>query len=118
MSEEIIKHVTMPRYRALEYLNRLERLANLLDDAGYSVALGMAIRAFEQVKSTTTVCRKYEARFNHLQGCVEEFMTEFPYKEPGNRDSYSQYNEGWQDALDRVSVIIDCDSLDGGVSDA
>lgn len=37
------------------------------------------------------------------QDKVREVLNEvaelYPYKEQGNRDSYSQYNEGWQDAI-------------------
>lgn len=28
--------------------------------------------------------------------------TEHPYKVPGKRDTYSQYNKGWSDAIDRM----------------
>lgn len=37
-----------------------------------------------------------------LEKILEEIEAEHPYKIPGNCDSYSQYNEAWQDAIDRV----------------
>lgn len=29
-----------------------------------------------------------------------------PYKEPGNRDSYSEYNEGWSDACEEIRIRL------------
>lgn len=43
-----------------------------------------------------------------LEKILEEIEAEHPYKVPGNPDTYSQYNEGWQDALDRVRGKIEC----------
>ena len=37
---------------------------------------------------------------------LEEVAELYPWKVPGNRDSYSQYNEAWQDALDRAEGAI------------
>ena len=37
-----------------------------------------------------------------LEKILEEIEAEHPYKIPGDCDSYSQYNEAWQDAIDRV----------------
>ena len=37
---------------------------------------------------------------------------EHPYKVPGNHNTYSQYNEGWQDAIDRVRGKLE--NLAGG----
>lgn len=42
-----------------------------------------------------------------LEKIFEEIEAEHPYKVPGNYDSYSQYNEAWQDALDRVRARLD-----------
>lgn len=33
-----------------------------------------------------------------------------PYKVPGDYDTYSQYNEGWQDACNTIASIIDAKS--------
>lgn len=33
---------------------------------------------------------------------INEVENQRPYKQPGNRDSYSQYNEGWSDACDEI----------------
>lgn len=33
---------------------------------------------------------------------LDTIEKEHPYKVPGDYDTYSQYNEGWQDAIDRV----------------
>ena len=37
---------------------------------------------------------------------IEEVEDMHPYKESGNRDSYSQYNEGWADACDILGEAI------------
>lgn len=37
---------------------------------------------------------------------IEKVTELYPWKVPGNRDSYSQYNEAWQDALDRAEGAI------------
>lgn len=42
-----------------------------------------------------------------LEKILEETEAEHPYKVPGNYDSYSQYNEAWQDAIDRVRARLE-----------
>ena len=42
-----------------------------------------------------------------LEKILEEIEAEHPYKIPGNYDSYSQYNEAWQDAIYRVRVKLE-----------
>lgn len=47
MTEKQTMHATMPRDKALEYLESLEKLVNdQFADMGYVVALGMAVREF------------------------------------------------------------------------
>ena len=42
-----------------------------------------------------------------LEKIFEEIEAKHPYKVPGNYDSYSQYNEAWQDAIDRVRARLE-----------
>ena len=42
-----------------------------------------------------------------LEKIFEEIEAEHPYKVPGNYDSYSQYNEAWNDAIDRVRARLE-----------
>ena len=42
-----------------------------------------------------------------LEKILEEIEAEHPYKIRGDYDSYSQYNEAWQDAIDRVRVRLE-----------
>ena len=42
-----------------------------------------------------------------LEKILEEIEAEHPYKIPGDCDSYSKYNEAWQDAIDRVRSRIE-----------
>ena len=37
---------------------------------------------------------------------LEELEKEHPYKVIGQPDTYSQYNEAWQDCIDRVLDIV------------
>lgn len=37
-----------------------------------------------------------------IEMILDEIEAEHPYKVPGDHDTYSQYNEGWNDAIDRV----------------
>ena len=37
---------------------------------------------------------------------LEKVAGFFPYKEPGNRDSYNEYNEAWNDAIGRAEMEI------------
>lgn len=37
---------------------------------------------------------------------LDKIADEHPYKTSGNRGSFSQYNEGWQDAIDRVRGVL------------
>ena len=37
---------------------------------------------------------------------LEELEKEHPYKVIGQPDTYSQYNEAWQDCMDRVLAIV------------
>ena len=39
-------------------------------------------------------------------GQLEELEKEHPYKVIGQPDTYSQYNEAWQDCIDRVIGIV------------
>ena len=39
-------------------------------------------------------------------GQLEELEREHPYKVIGQPDTYSQYNEAWQDCIDRVLGIV------------
>lgn len=42
-----------------------------------------------------------------LEKIFEEIEAEHPYKVPGSYDSYSQYNEAWSDAIDRVRARLE-----------
>ena len=37
-----------------------------------------------------------------LLALIQEVMQEHPYKVPGNHDTYSDYNQGWEAALDTL----------------
>lgn len=41
----------------------------------------------------------------NIKGIINKVSAEHPYKIPGDRASYSQYNEAWQDCIARKGVI-------------
>ena len=45
-------------------------------------------------------------REKELDKIIEEVSDLHPYKEIGNRNSYSEYNEGWSDACDILGERI------------
>ena len=53
--------------------------------------------------SSISICSKIEQ-------IIEATANQHPYKEKGNRDSYSSYNQGWSDACDilgeRVKEVV------------
>jgi hypothetical protein len=46
-------------------------------------------------------------KIDELNKIIAEVEEEHPYKQSGNRDSYSQYNEGWSDALGTLQGKIE-----------
>lgn len=38
---------------------------------------------------------------------LEKVARFFPYRVPGNRDTYDQYNEAWNDAIGRAEIEIE-----------
>lgn len=38
---------------------------------------------------------------------ISEIENEHPYKQRGCRETYSEYNEGWCDALTRIEAYIE-----------
>ena len=63
-------------------------------------ALDMAIKALEQEPCEDTISR--QAAIDALDVLCQEHR----YKIPGKIETYSQYNEAWQDALDRAEGAI------------
>ena len=63
-------------------------------------ALDMAIKALEQQPCEDTISR--QAAIEALDVLCQEHR----YKIPGKIETYNQYNEAWQDALDRAEGAI------------
>lgn len=47
-----------------------------------------------------------------LEKILDKIEAEHSYKVSGDRDTYSQYNEGWSDAIDRMRGVLE--NLDDG----
>jgi hypothetical protein len=45
-------------------------------------------------------------KIDEIDKAVSEVEDMHPYKQAGNRDSYSEYNEGWSDACDILGETI------------
>lgn len=43
----------------------------------------------------------------NIKGIINKVSSEHPYKVLGDRDSYSQYNEAWQDCIARIDQEVD-----------
>lgn len=63
-------------------------------------ALDLAIKALEQQPCEDTISR--QAAIEALDVLCQEHR----YKIPGKIETYNQYNEAWQDALDRAEGAI------------
>lgn len=48
----------------------------------------------------------YEDAVNDIVKMLEELSKEYPYKVVSIYDTYSQYNEAWQDAINRAIGVI------------
>ena len=46
------------------------------------------------------------APVSEIEEIISEVEDMYPYKEAGNADSYSKYNEGWSDACDELGEKI------------
>lgn len=42
-----------------------------------------------------------------LKQIIADIELQHPYKQKGNSDSYSDYNQGWSDALDTLQTTIE-----------
>lgn len=77
---------------------------------------GVAVIKNKVFKAAAEKLALYEVK---LPEQLEELRWEHPYKQIGNPDTYSQYNEAWQDCLDRVEDVLQgfTRQLQGGGSD-
>lgn len=48
---------------------------------------------------------EYSRELENLKSSINELIKLNPYRELGNRESYSDYNQGWQDALGSIELI-------------
>ena len=50
-----------------------------------------------------------ESKFtrSELLEAIEKLETEHPYRVSGRHETYDPYNQGWSDALDRVSQLLE-----------
>ena len=77
---------------------------------------GVAVIKGKRYKEAAEKLALFEIKLPEL---IEELRWEHPYKQIGDPDTYCQYNEAWQDCLDRVESILEGfeRQLKGGGSD-
>ena len=66
-----------------------------------SEAFDMAIEALKVQADSDTISRKA------AMDALEKVAELFPWRVPGNRDSYDRYNEAWNDAIGRAEIEIE-----------
>ena len=54
----------------------------------------------------------YKRLYECLVEKIQEVASEHKYKVQGDRESYSEYNEGWQDAVNMISGAIDEETIE------
>lgn len=71
----------------------------------------------EKLYQKITANESREMTFERFKQAVDELITELqvkaygiadlnPYKKPGDRNSYSDYNQGWADCVDEIITIL------------
>ena len=69
-------------------------------------ALEMAISALEHQLTNGWIPVDSLDLMRKINNGIAEVCNEHPYKVVGDMDTYSQYNEGWNDACDRIQSKI------------
>ncbi len=69
-------------------------------------SIEMAISALEQQLTNGWIPVDSLDLMRKINTGIVEVCNEHPYKVVGDMDTYSQYNEGWNDACDRVQTKI------------
>lgn len=85
----------------------MQELEKIMEEINVKIAGSMGMKR-EGLLEAEEIIRKYmvdnfDGKMSKVEEILDKIEAEHPYKVPGDYDSYSQYNEGWQDALDRVS---------------
>ena len=95
-----------------DLISRAEALNALSRGSGCGTSCHRAIKALPSVRPEK---RTNECTETHACDCISRqaaidaldvLCQEHRYRIPGKRETYSQYNEAWQDALDRAEGAI------------
>lgn len=101
----------MTREEAVNELNDRIKSAEYVDSDyidGVSVdAVKMAISALSVPETNVGDAIYRQAEIEAIEALLEVLRQEHRYKIPGERETYSQYNEAWQDALNRAEIVIE-----------
>jgi len=90
--------------KAIETIKDLTR--GLSDNGRVREANELAIKALEQQLNNGWIPVDSLELMRKINNGIVEVCNEHPYKVVGETDTYSQYNEGWNDACDRIQSKI------------
>jgi len=93
----------MDKEQAIEKLNDIR--CHVKETSAEEQALVMAIDALKQPVATDTNVGDLISRQQAIDA-IDVLCQEHRYKIPGKGETYSQYNEAWQDSLDRAEGAI------------
>lgn len=95
----------MDRQKTIELLEELKAKDPFDRYEKQNIGIDWAIDAVKAASSVLT-CDDAVSRQAAIDA-LEKVAELYPWRVPGDRDSYSSYNEAWQDALNRVENEIE-----------
>lgn len=98
----------MTNEQAIHLLDNLIGFVEDNQNNDYDSALKMAIEALQLDNNSTEVDNRNDELIRRKDAidALDVLCQEHRYKIPGKRETYSQYNEAWQDALGRAEGAI------------
>ena len=100
----------MTREEAVNELNDRIKWAEYVDSDYIDVsvdAVKMAISALSVPETNVGDTIYGQAAIEAIKALLEVLRQEHRYKIPGEMETYSEYNEAWQDALNRAEIVIE-----------
>tara|TARA_R110001599_G_scaffold89580_5_gene237138 strand:+ start:6703 stop:7080 length:378 start_codon:yes stop_codon:yes gene_type:complete len=84
----------------------LEELRDVLKKEALFYAVTVLPDRDADIERLTNELSAEKQKNEELKKGVEEISNQNKYKQVGDRDSYSSYNEGWQDCIDSVEQLL------------
>lgn len=87
-------------------IDTIAKLPAIHGSEGSWVNMGEAIEKLKSMPSAQLEPCEDAVSRQAVQEMVDRIGDMYPYRQIGNRDSYSQYNEAWTDAINRVDAEL------------